>query len=176
MFIILNNRQEKNIFSTFETFKKEPGEITRGKAMAMVKAYQERTTQSRQGIPLVNSVHFDFGALAKYMLKMVATANATGVRIYFGTYDTTEIRDVEGDIPGQKVKLDLNGYNSVVLVGTRKRGRDIVDILKGPDNKLIDILYQPYNGGISCPPYPEWVCRGQGLLNLVKNPAYIPEQ
>jgi len=154
-------------FSTLENFDKEGEEIGIDDAVAMVNKYQEetsrRTGSEGSDLPLVKSVHFEYGPLGKFILKSFKR-NATGMRIYFGTYYKSTPRTIKLE-DGRDTTIDLKGYNTVVLVPTKKdKTGEIRDIIL-PDDKyeLLKTIYQPFNGGISCPPYPPKICNGQGL-------------
>jgi hypothetical protein len=152
-------------YTKLQNYDKDGSEMSIGKAKKYVKAYKEQF-KNCPNIPdsmIVRSVHFEFGPLMRYIEKM-DSAGATGVRIYFANYDGDEPRDIN-DGQGGVQQRNLKGYNTVIFTATEtKPNGEIHDILTGKDSKPFLALYQPYNGGVSCPPYPSNYCRGQGLI------------
>jgi hypothetical protein len=150
---ILSNKSFESEFSSYEGYDNKFLEIPIPEANEMVNYYQENTTAtSRAGSKLCNpkATYFPIGALAKYFGKLKVLKGATGVRIYFGRYK---------NIPERPEYKDCS---TAIFVATRKNADgDIEDILTTEDEKAI--LYQPYNGGISCPPLPAASCKGQKL-------------
>lgn len=172
-----DTESDKTIFNfeVLEDYRKEGKEIPIKYAKEMVKAYEGMYRQStgRTNDTLVRSVYFDFGPLAKYIAKM-SLNGASGVRIYFGNYPEDEFRDIVNE-RGENERINLRNYNTVVLVATKKVNGEIQDILKDKDKNYLLGLYQPYNGGVSCPPYPASYCRGQNLLQLTKDSTFNSE-
>lgn len=157
-YFLFKNKFE-NEFSSYEGYMSKLGEFPVEDAKDMVKYYNETApTTSAQGSPIFNpkAVYFELGAIARYMLKVRMLKNATGVRVYFGRYDKKNEREIDGSM------FDFKDHSSVIFVPTRKTKEGIIeDILE--DEKGNKLLYQPYNGGVSCPPLPPRSCKGQKL-------------
>lgn len=135
-------------------------ELPLEKAQKMVNYYQEnRPTVNSLGERLENprSIYFDLKTLAFYFAKIKALdLKASGVRVYFGRYKETEIKVVD------ETKYDFINHSSIIFVATKKlNDSTIVDILS--DNKGKSTLFQPFNGGVSCPPLPPRYCTGQKI-------------
>lgn len=143
-------------------------------AKQMVAEYKRKTVamlkDSSYADSLVRSVYFNLGPLSQYIEKVRASEPAvSGLRIYFANYYKTEEREVS-DVTGQFWKKDLKGYNTLVIVPTKRVNGDIVDVVKDSGNGEVQAYYQSFNAGISCPPYPPAACKGEVLLQTaVKN-------
>ena len=193
-----NNTSEDNDLIGLQTYKAPLGNLPTYRGSKMVKAYYDQfTPKPGSGQPqsvtdqpeIVRSVYFEFAPLYKYIRKMRHQYQASGVRIYFAKYDSTEMRVIQKypNKPDTSMK-DLKGYCTVVIVPTRKdkQGNIIDDLVtrnkNGTESLLhfldqpvplfqlgTEILTQAQNGGISCPPYPPYVCQNQLLLNYAKD-------
>lgn len=160
-------------YTTLENYEKEGSELPVATAMAMVKAYKDQLTKNCPNLNdsmIVRSVHFEFGPLMAYIQKM-RKSGASGLRIYFSNYMSDELRDMP-DETGRTVRKNLKDYNTMVFVATIKKNNEVHDMLKKDKTEYLTSLYQPYNGGVSCPPYPPSYCKGQGLLELSKDPSF----
>ncbi len=168
------------------SFSKPPlGNTPVAKGAKMVKHYMDQFTPgpkpgSADQPEIVRSVYFDFAPMAKYIRKMHNQYQADGIRIYFAKYADDEWRTIQQDPhnPADTVRKNLKDYCTVVIVPTRRdRNLNIIDdiTLPGTNGKLIlidtlaqplvQVQTQPQNGGVSCPPYPPYVCAGQLLIN-----------
>lgn len=160
-------------YTTLENYGKEGSELPIATAMAMVKAYKDQLSKNCPNLNdsmVVRSVHFEFGPLIAYIQKM-RKSGATGLRIYLSNYMNDELRDMT-DETGRTVRKNLRDYNTMVFVATIKKNNEVHDMLKKDKTDYLTALYQPYNGGVSCPPYPPAYCKGQGLLELSKDPSF----
>lgn len=191
------NIDEDSDIAALKSYKAPLGNLPTYRGSKMVKAYLNQfTTQAGTGQSypstgqpeIVSSVYFDFPPLFEYIRKMKNRYHASGVRIYFAKYDSTEMRTIYlyPNKPDTEMR-DLKGYCTVVICPTRREKDgsivdDLVTKVNGKDSlvHLLDqpvdlfklgtqVMTQPQNAGISCPPYPPYVCGGQLLLNYAQD-------
>jgi hypothetical protein len=164
------------------------GNLRIDRAKKMVYCYHNQFPKVPED-SIVRSVYFDYHDMMTYLEKMHRKHHATGIRIYFAKYDSTEIRTIKPapcDPTNTQTSRDLKGFCTVVVIPTitldsgkivdlvvekKHRGRqEYLDFVENLDEPLAPVS-QAQNAGISCPPYPKSVCAGQILAGSTLSKA-----